>query len=254
MIQCDNLSYAASVLLRTESFLLALLLRNFCAISKFISILPASPGLEELSVTVLSLHYWLNIYPGSHQMLLFFCVQYNISKTAFWNMKSVTNIISFPKFCSAFFFFPGMDPCWNSSETQVQFPGGMCLHLRCHSSGNGCSLQSLFPLCYELDAFLSTGAFCTETGFCLYHGQHTRGGRLLHAALQQFLHCVEALCRQLWFRLVSLGWIKLTLKQRQKKGSRAVWFRAPPNTVLGWLRIKLYILVHLGNRKVRRRD
>lgn len=48
-----------------------------------------------------------------------------------------------------------MDPCWDSAETQVQFPSGMCLHLRCHSSGKGSSQKSLFPFCYGPDVFLN---------------------------------------------------------------------------------------------------
>lgn len=51
--------------------------------------------------------------------------------------------------------FSGMDPCWDSAETQVQFPSGMCLHLRCHSSGKGSSQKSLFRFCYGPDVFLN---------------------------------------------------------------------------------------------------
>lgn len=109
------------------------------------------------------------------------CVQCNNQKTAFWDLKSFANIIitSWTLLC---LFFSGMDPCWDSAETQVQFPGGMCLHLRCHSSGSASSSQSLFPMCYGLNAFLSRNC-CTEAPFPLHCEQHTRGNNLVCCSL-----------------------------------------------------------------------
>lgn len=122
IISYDNPSCASSVLQRRGSFLLYLL-RDFCIVSKIIAILPVIPGSEELNTAVLSLHYWLNICPGSHQVLLvekgFMNFVYNVHnrKTAFQDLESFTNIVitSETLICLFFRHGPMLGFCWNTS-------------------------------------------------------------------------------------------------------------------------------------------
>lgn len=66
------------------------------------------------------------------------------------------------------------------------------------------------------------------------------------------------LCWYLWFRLVSLDWIKSVVKQWQEKElglfGLGTYLLALPDTVLQWLRIKLYIHMYTwGKEKSARR-
>lgn len=183
IILYDNPSCAASVLERRGSFLLYLL----SIVSKIIAILPVIPGSEKLNAAVLSLHYWLKICPGSHQVSLlekcFMNFVYNITTRKWHSRTSNHSQIpwSLPKLFFA--FFSGMDPCWDSAETQVQFPSGMCIHLRCHSSGNGLLLAVTVPVVLRTGCFPQQELSCTEVAFSLYHEEHTRGSNLVCCSL-----------------------------------------------------------------------
>lgn len=152
-----------------------------------------------------------------------------------------------------------MDPCWDSAETQVQFPSGMCLHLRCHSSGNDSSWQSLFPLCYGLDAFLSRDCFVQRPS-SLSTVKSTPEEVILCAVLWLFPHHVQAVCWQLWF----LDWSHLTGSSQSQSNIRrrepglfglGPCLPAPPQPCFRMAEKQaIYTCVHLGKRKIRQRD
>ena len=80
-------------------------------------------------------------------------------------------------------------------------------------------------MCYGLDAFLSRN-FLAQRLPSLSTVNNTPEEVILCAVLWLFPHHVEAVCWWLWFRLVSLDWIKSVPNQCQEKGTRIVWARA----------------------------
>lgn len=108
-------------------------------------------------------------------------------------------------------------------------------------------------MCYGLNAFLSRNSFAQRHP-SLSTMNNTPEEIILCAVLWLFRRRVEAVHRQLRFRLVSPEWIKSVPNQCQEKGSRVVWARdvsSSTSTTLfsEWLGNKLYIFVYIWEKE-----